>query len=74
MNLANLRTALDQLEEAKACVRKNRGDDKEMARQAVSEHLAEIVLPALIAVVTDLDDDRRIESIAKRVLKTLEAP
>lgn len=71
-----LKEALDKCEHARACIAQNRGPEKDEARDAYSHVVGEELVPALLKAVEDLagdiQNDRKVESLARSVMKLIE--
>lgn len=67
---SKLSQALEEVDQAKACIAENRGYDKELAREAYGNALAESLLPAMRDALEALDD-KSLVSIARQMNKKL---
>lgn len=61
--------AMEQVENAKLCVRQNRGYDKDMAKEGLDHLVGEQLIPAIINSIWDVTTEDVIK-IAKIILKS----
>ena len=69
MTAISLKEALEEIDQAIACIQENRGYDKELAKEALECLIGETLVPSILEAVEGIDDTRALIQIARFVLK-----